>query len=394
MADNEAAQAQRANLVKSLKEKGELADPRMEAAFLHVPRHEFVPDIPLDKVYADEALPFKRDADGSVISSSSQPLMMAMMLRQLDLQPGHNVLEIGAGTGYNAAIMQYMVGDEGNVTTLELDQDLVRQAQDTLQRLSLGSIRVVHADAAGGYAPRAAYDRIIATAGVWDIPKAWVQQLKPRGIIVAPIWLDAIQVSAALRLQDDGTLYSESNLPCGFIRLRGAGAGPVMTQRVGNSALVLTSNEVPALDGAALHTLLSDDVERVLLDIRLNSSDYFHGFMTWFVLNLPQGFTFAFYQMGANQQDYGIASGNGIALIQAGSACFVSFDKHGEVFSFGAPDAFIAFQQCLHMWDAAGRPDWRNLRLRLYPIQQPPSTITTGKLYPRQDHILYAWQTR
>src|SRR5690606_26154031 len=156
MADNEAAQAQRANLVKSLKEKGELADPRMEAAFLHVPRHEFVPDIPLDKVYADEALPFKRDADGSVISSSSQPLMMAMMLRQLDLQPGHNVLEIGAGTGYNAAIMQYMVGDEGNVTTLELDQDLVRQAQDTLQRLSLGSIRVVHADAAGGYAPRAA----------------------------------------------------------------------------------------------------------------------------------------------------------------------------------------------------------------------------------------------
>jgi protein-L-isoaspartate(D-aspartate) O-methyltransferase len=393
MTINDEAQAHRAALVKSLKEKGELSDPRMEAAFLNVPRHEFLPDMPLDKVYADEALPVKRDPDGSVISSSSQPLMMAMMLRQLELQPGHNVLEIGAGTGYNAAIMQYMVGDEGNVTTLEIDQDLVRQAQDTLQRLSLGRIRVVHADAAGGYAPRAAYDRIIATAGVWDIPKAWVQQLKPRGIIVAPIWLDAMQVSAALRLEDDGTLYSDLNLPCGFIRLRGMSAGPVVTQRVGNSSLILTSNEVPMLDGAALHTLLSDDVERALLDIRLNSSDYFHGFMPYLVLNLPRGFTFALYQMGTNQQDYGIASGTGIVLIQTGSACFLSFDKHGEAHSFGAPDAFIAFQQCLRAWDVAGRPDWRALRLRLYPIQQPAPTITTGRLYARQDHILYAWQT-
>jgi hypothetical protein len=209
----------------------------------------------------------------------------------------------------------------------------------------MGSIRVVHADAAGGYAPRAAYDRIIATAGVWDIPKAWVQQLKPRGIIVAPIWLDAMQMSAAFRLEDDGTLYSESNLPCGFIRLRGLGAGPAVTRRVGNSALMLTSNEVPALDSAALHTLLSDDAERALLDIRLSSSDYFHGFLPYFVLNLPPGFTFAFYQLGTNQQEYGIASGNGIALLQSGSACFVSFDKHGEVFSFGAPDAYLAFQR-------------------------------------------------
>lgn len=389
-----AANDERTALVKSLKEKGELTDSRMEAAFLSVPRHEFLPDMPLDKVYVDEALPVKRDTDGSVISSSSQPLMMAMMLRQLELQPGHNVLEIGTGTGYNAAIIQHMVGDEGNVTTLELDLDLVQQAQDTLQRLSLGRIRVVHADAAGGYAPRAAYDRIIATAGVWDIPKAWVQQLKPQGIIVAPIWLDAMQVSAALRLEAGGTLYSESNLPCGFIRLRGTGAGPVVTQRVGSSSLVLTSNEVPSLDSAALHTLLSDDVERALLDVRLSSGDYFHGFLPYFVLNLPPGFTFAFYQLGTNQQEYGIASGTGIALMRTGSACFMSFDKHGEAFSFGAPDAFMAFQQSLQAWDAAGRPDWRALRLRLYPIHQPPPTMTMGRLYPRQDHTLYAWQAR
>jgi protein-L-isoaspartate(D-aspartate) O-methyltransferase len=394
MAANDAAQAQRGALVKGLKEKGELADPRMEAAFLSVPRHEFLPDMPLEKVYADEALPVKRDSDGSVISSSSQPLMMAMMLRQLELQPGHNVLEIGTGTGYNAAIMQEMVGDEGKVTSLEIDLDLVQQTQNTLQRLSMGRIRVVHTDAAGGYAPRAAYDRIIATAGVWDIPKAWIQQLKPRGIIVAPLWLDAMQLSAALRLEDDGTLYSESNLPCGFIRLRGLGAGPVVTQRVGNSSLMLISNEASMLDGAAVHTLLSDDVERVLLDVRLSSSDYFHGFLPYFVLNLPPGFTFAFYQLGANQQEYGIASGTGIALIQTGSACFISFDKHGEAFIFGSPDAFMAFQQCLQSWDAVGRPDWRALRLRLYPIQQPAPTITTGRLYPRQDHVLYAWQTQ
>lgn len=249
MSTTDPAQALRQTLVHSLKQKGELTDPRMEAAFLAVPRHAFLPDIPVEQAYADEAVPIKRDPDGSVISSASQPTMIAMMLRQLRLSPGDNVLEIGAGTGYNAALMQHVVGEEGTVTTLELDKDMVQIAEINLQRISSGSnVRVVHADGAAGYAPRASYDRIIATVGVWDIPEAWIKQLKPKGIIVAPLWIDAGQVSASFTIQSDDTLYSPQNLPCGFIQLRGMAAGPAVVRRVGSSSLVLISNEVISID--------------------------------------------------------------------------------------------------------------------------------------------------
>lgn len=390
MTPNDETIGLRADMVRSLKEKGELKDPRLEAAFLSVPRHHFLPELTPEQAYMDEALPVKQDEAGNAISSSSQPTMMAMMLRQLDLKPGHNVLEIGTGTGYNAAIMQHVVGDNGKVTTLELDHDLAQSAEKALQRLSLGSIRVVQADAAGGYAPRAAYDRIIATAGMWDIPAIWKRQLKPRGLIVAPIWLDAMQVSATLRPEKGDTLYSNVNLPCGFIRLRGVNAGPIVTQRVGHSGLILTSNEVPALDSAALHALLSEEEDHTLLDIRLAGSDYFHSFLTYLILNLPPGFTFAAWQVSANQQLYGLG-GAGFALIGTGSACFVPFHGHGEAHAYGSSDAFMTLQSILAAWDAAGRPDWRVLRLRMHPKTGPPPTINKGLLYTRQDHYIHAW---
>jgi protein-L-isoaspartate(D-aspartate) O-methyltransferase len=388
MADNESSEALRQALVTALKEKGELTDPRVEAAFLTIPRHLFLPDLPLEKAYADEAVPIKRDPDGVVLSSSSQPSMMALMLRQLRLRPGDNVLEIGAGTGYNAAVMQYLVGESGHVTAIELDKDLAQQARDHLQRAGMGDVHVVHADGAMGYAPRASYDRIIATVGIWDVPEAWVKQLKPNGILVAPIWLEAFQVSAAFTVQADGTLFSSVNLPCGFIHLRGMAAGPPLSMRVGSTALALASNAVDELDSAALHLLLSDDQESSLLTISLKSSEYWHGFLPFLVLNIPEGFIFAVYGVDDQQQAYGL-SGHGFALIAHGSACFAPYQGHGEVRCFGSADAFLALQDCLQAWDEQGRPGSKSLRLRLIP--RNGAAVAEGKIYPRHDHDLHAW---
>lgn len=377
-------------MVEALKQRGELSDARLEAAFLEVPRHAFLPGVTLDQAYADEAVPIKRDTDGSVISSASQPAMIAMMLRQLRLNPGNNVLEIGAGTGYNAALMSHIVGPEGNVTTLDLDKDIVEMAEKNLQRVSVGSnVRVVHADGAGGYAPRAAYDRVIATVGVWDVAEAWVRQLKPRGTVVAPIWLDGSQISAAFTVQADNTLYSQHNLPCGFIQMRGLAAGPGVTRRIGSSSLLLISNRIQAIDSAALHALLSDDGEQYLSDMRLNAADY-SAYLIYLVLNVPERFTFATYSITTNQQSYGIA-GHGFALIQSGSAIFVPLEGYGEVRLFGSTDAFMALQDSIRAWDKAGRPGSRQLRLRLLPPALVPRTHT-GALYRRSDHILHAWQ--
>ena len=111
--------------------------------------------------------------------------MMAIMLRQLRLRKGDNVLEIGAGTGYNAAIMQPIVGDQGHVTSVEIDQEVAEIARTNLQHAAMTHVNIATGDGIQGYAPRAAYDRILATAAIWDLPRAWVRQLRPSGRLVA-----------------------------------------------------------------------------------------------------------------------------------------------------------------------------------------------------------------
>ena len=356
-----------------------------------MPRHRFLSGLPLEEAYTDDVVAVKRDADGVVLSSASQPTMVAMMLQQLDLQPGQNVLEIGAGTGYNAALMQHIVGNQGAVTSIDLDKDMVHLAETNLQHALYGRVRVVHGDGAAGYSPRASYDRIIATVGVWDIPAAWVKQLKPRGLIVAPLWLDAFQVSSALQLQADQTLYSASNLPCGFIRLRGAEAGPDVTRRVGNSSLALVSNSAALLDSAALHLLLSEDAETSLLDTRLNSGEYWQGLLPYLILHVPLGFAFVAYSVGSNEQIYGIV-GSGFALIAPGSACFVPYDGHGEVRLFGGMGAYMALQEVIAAWNAAGRPDSSRLRMRLSPLTAELPAVENGGVYTRRSHHIHVWQ--
>ena len=210
-------------LVDRLKQTGAIQSVRVESAFRAVPRHLFLPKLPLEKVYQDEAIITKR-LDGQAISSSSQPTIMAVMLEQLDLEPGHRVLEIGAGTGYNAALVANLVGETGQVITVDIDEDTVKNAR---QHLSMASaVQVICADGWFGYPAAAPYDRIILTVGAWDIAIAWQEQLKPNGRLVLPLTLrDNIQLTVAFEWADD-CLESVSVSNCGFMKLRGAFANP------------------------------------------------------------------------------------------------------------------------------------------------------------------------
>ena len=106
-----------------------ISSERVAAALRAVPRHLFLPELPPQAAYRDEAIVTKRDQAGQPISSSSQPAIMAIMLDQLDLAPGQRVLEIGAGTGYNAALISHVVGAQGQVTSVDIDPELVVQAR-------------------------------------------------------------------------------------------------------------------------------------------------------------------------------------------------------------------------------------------------------------------------
>lgn len=105
----------------------------MEQAFRAVPRHLFLPGIEPRQAYADEAVVTDRDVEGRPISSSSQPSIMALMLDQLGLQHGQRVLEVGAGTGYNAALVAEMVGETGRVVTVDIHAEVVRRARRNLE---------------------------------------------------------------------------------------------------------------------------------------------------------------------------------------------------------------------------------------------------------------------
>jgi protein-L-isoaspartate(D-aspartate) O-methyltransferase len=379
----------REQLIDEMKRRGSLNDPLIEAAFRAVPRHLFLPHVPLEVSYADSAIPVEYSSSGIITSLCSQPSTIAAMLAQLRLEPGQNILEIGSGTGYSAALIQFIVGEGGRVTTIEADQSAANRARDSFQRLSLGSkITLVEADGALGYAPRAAYDRIIASAAIWDVPAAWVRQLKPAGILVCPVWLDSLQVSAALQRQPDGSLLSSENIPVSFPALRGPAAAPNMYRRVGSSPLILISSNSRSFDTAALHVLLSEDAEVNFLGYPLTRSDYWLGLMPYLMLNMPSGYRFALYELIQDNPVYNLDSA-GFALIGQVSACFIPYDRDGSAVCFASSDAVVEMQAVVAQWHDEGRIGADRLRLRLVPVALGMPPTSTGRIYARYDHFLH-----
>ncbi|NCC32021.1 MAG: methyltransferase domain-containing protein, partial [Chloroflexia bacterium] len=223
--DPQQAHQLHADLVEHLSRDGLLADPALARAFRLVPRHHFLPDHTLEQIYSDQALAVKRKA-GAWVSSSSQPGMMAIMLAQLGLQPGHRVLEIGTGTGYNAALIAAIVGPTGRVVSVDLEADLIKSARVHLDQAGFPEIDLRHADGALGAPDAAPFDRIIVTAGAWDLLPAWRTQLAPGGRIVVPMTIFP-SLMLSLAFEQRGSVWEAlSAHPCGFVLLRGSEAHP------------------------------------------------------------------------------------------------------------------------------------------------------------------------
>ncbi|MFG2917914.1 methyltransferase domain-containing protein [Kitasatospora sp. NPDC048298] len=215
---------------------------RVVEAFLNVSRHPFVPvfyreesgvhrswrddEVWLREVYADRVLVTEVDGvhaedagpegvSGPATSSSTLPSLMADMLDALDVRPGDRVLEIGAGTGYNAALLCHLAG-AAHVTTVDRTERLVATARTRLREAGFEPT-VVQADGADGYPAAAPYDRIIATCAVRRIPRAWLDQCAPGGLIVAPV---GSAVARLTKLTDGRAVGRFLHRPVGFMPLR------------------------------------------------------------------------------------------------------------------------------------------------------------------------------
>lgn len=207
-------------LVDQIRANGYARTDSVETALRTVPRHLFVPDAPLEAAYANVPVNIKYDSDGASISCASQPDVVASMLDQLAARPGERILELGAGTGFNAALIGYLVGGSGHVDTLDVDDDLVEGARAHLAAAGFTNVDVLTRDGALGHAEGAPYDRIIATVGAHGIPHAWMQQLAPDGRLVVPQRLKGSVSRSIAYEQRDGRWTSVSSTMNTFMPLR------------------------------------------------------------------------------------------------------------------------------------------------------------------------------
>ncbi|MGH3923886.1 MAG: methyltransferase, FxLD system, partial [Pseudonocardiaceae bacterium] len=193
----------------------------VEAVLRAVPRHLFAPGVPLENAYANDSIVTKRNERGVDISAVSAPAVVAMMLGQLQVVPGQRVLEIGSG-GYNAALLRELVGPDGSVTTIDIDQEIVDRARACLTGAGYREVRALCADGEFGAVEYGPFDRIIVTVGTWGIPPAWVEQLAEGGRLVVPLRIKGLGRSWALE-RCGGQLVSRDRMMCGFVPMQGVG---------------------------------------------------------------------------------------------------------------------------------------------------------------------------
>lgn len=193
-------------------------DERVLDAMRHVPREAFVPEHLREAAYADRPLPI---GEGQTIS---QPYIVAVMAAALGLQGKENVLEIGTGSGYGAAVLAHIVHD---VHSIERIPALARRARETLERLGCDRVQVIEGDGSLGWAAAAPYDAIVVTAEGPCVPPALRAQLRPGGRLVMPVE-DATCGQALIRLVrgDDGADHVEAMEPVRFVPLIGSGGWP------------------------------------------------------------------------------------------------------------------------------------------------------------------------
>ncbi len=203
----------RQHMVDTQIENRGIDDPAVLEAMLTVPRHEFVPRSWRVQAYEDHPLPI---GSGQTIS---QPFIVAYMSQVLRVKPGQKVLEIGTGSGYQAAVLAAM---GAKVYTVEIIPELAENAATTLKRLGYKGVKVKLADGNYGWPGEAPFDRIMVTAGARRVPPALIGQLKPGGRMVIPVGAGSWGEELTLVLKDaKGKVSQKKLLPVRFVPLVG-----------------------------------------------------------------------------------------------------------------------------------------------------------------------------
>jgi protein-L-isoaspartate(D-aspartate) O-methyltransferase len=209
------ANALRDRLIDKLQREG-ITDEKVLAAMRKTPRHEFVPEEFRNAAYDNRPVPIGFE------QTISQPYIVGYMTQLLQLKGGEKVLEIGTGSGYQAAVLAEIAEE---VYTIEIVEPLARRAEETLQRLGYDNVKVKLGDGYKGWPEHAPFDAIIVTAAPEHIPQPLVEQLKEGGRMVIPV--GTFYQRIILVTKDSTGVTQQTNIPVRFVPMTGEAQVPI-----------------------------------------------------------------------------------------------------------------------------------------------------------------------
>lgn len=400
-ADSARAAELRGKLADDLVAERTIESKEVEAAFRKVPRHLFAPGAPLEKAYAQAIVATKRDENGTTISSVSAPQIQAMMLEQAGLQPGMCALEIGSG-GYNAALMAELVGEGGEITTVDIDSDVIDRARSCLSEAGYSRVNVVLADGEGGCAEHAPYNRTIVTVGSWDIPPAWVDQLADGGTITVPLRMRGLTRSVTFAREGD-TLVSHSAKICGFVTMQGAGSHQERLMLLRGNEIGLRFDDEWLADPDLLNGALETERVEAWSGVKIPRGEQFDTLQMWLATALD-GFCLLAVDL---KLDTGLVTPQNKmacpAVVEGGTFAYLALRKldqdpeHPE-FEFGAhafgPNAAALAEVMadqIRVWgrDHRGGP---GPHFTAYPAGTPDDQLPRGRVITKRHvRILISW---
>lgn len=395
------AAALRKAMVQVLRSMGVIRSHSVAQAMGTVPRHVFAPGEPLELSYAAKTvLQTKRDGQGKAVSMISAADIQAMMLEQAQLEPGMRVLEIGSG-GYNAALIAELVGEGGQVVTVDIDPEVVDRTQRGLTAAGYDQVHVVLADGVGGAQDHAPYDCVIATTSAWDIPSAWTEQLAERGRLIVPLRMRGLTRSVVFE-RDGGRLVSTSYELCSFVPMQGIAAPDERLIALDGDEVSLRLDRDQAVNPDRLRAALSQPRTEAWSGVTAHGTGVrFDGLHLWLAINLPHfGVLTARKEAqarGTVAHAWGLGMPTAVAedsfaylglrpLTPDRSTCEFGVYSHGP----GAKQLTDQMIEQIKSWDGSNL----DARIEVYPVETPNDQLPDGAcvLAKKRTRVAISWR--
>jgi len=380
--DGSAAARLRAAMVDGLRERGDIRDPRVAAAFGRVPRHLFAPGRPVEAAYAlDPDGP--AHAHGAPAGRVSAAQLDALLLEQAGLERGMRCLEVGAG--HTTALLAELVGPEGEVVAVDPDPEVIDLTARRIAAAGYRRVTLHRADAEHGAPEHAPFDRVIVTSGACDIPPAWIDQLTDDGAIVVPLRIRGLTCALVLE-REDGHLVARSAKVWGFVPMRGAETCEEHLVTLGGRGGVLRFDGERPADPGPLAAALAAPRAEAWSGVRIGCGKPFELLELW-LASVLDGFCLLSVDPGHGSGRVDPAHRVACpAMAAAGGLAHLALRSTGEVAEFGAhgygPDAARLAEELaeqVRVWDRYHRGGL-GPRITIHPAGDAAGPGEAGRL--------------